>query len=64
MKKQKGIILAEGCVGDKGYMYFLGIKTSDDLPNRPCTDKGWVVYADIYINVNTGDIEKCEYALE
>ena len=46
------------------YNYFVGIKSTTHLPDRPCTDKGWVVYADIRINANTGDIEKCEYVLE
>ena len=55
---------AAGMVTDDTYQLFLGIKDSDELPDRKATAKGWVVYGLIYLDANTGKVKKLEYQLE
>lgn len=55
---------AEGMVTDDTYQFFLGIKGSKDLPERKANDKGWVVYGLVYLDANTGEVKKFDYALE
>lgn len=55
---------AYGMVDESTYMYFIGIKDSDDLPDRPATDKGWVVYGKILVDAISGNIKGKEYVLE
>lgn len=55
---------AEGIIANNTYQLFLGIKDSDELPDRKATAKGWVVYGLIYLDANTGKVKKLEYQLE
>lgn len=60
----KNTCRAFGMVDDQTFQLFVGIKDSDDLPNRKATDKGWVVYGKILLDANTGTIKNTEYVLE
>lgn len=53
-----------GMISDNEFMYFYGAKTSDDLPGHHVNAKGWAVYADIRINIQTGEIISRDYLLE
>lgn len=55
---------AYGMIDDQTYQLFVGIKGTDDLPNRKATEKGWVVYGKILLDAHTGKIKSTEYALE
>ena len=55
---------SSGMVGADTYQLFVGIKDSDDLPDRDATDKGWVVYAKILLDATTGNVKETEYVLE
>ena len=55
---------AEGMVTDDTYMLFLGIKGRKDLPDRKATPDGWVVYGQVFLDANTGEVKKFEYELE
>ena len=59
-----GTCRAYGMIDESTYMYFIGIKDSDDLPDRPATDKGWVVYGKILVDAISGTIKTKEYVLE
>ena len=56
--------IATGIIFEKIFQLFVGLKTSDDLPDRKANDKGWVVYGLIWLDANTGEILKKEYAVE
>lgn len=58
------ICLSYGIVQDNKFLLFVGIKTSDDYPNREATPDGWVVYARIYLDAETGEYVSSEYTLE
>ncbi len=55
---------AYGMVDEKTFQLFVGIKDSDDLPNRKANDKGWVVYGKILLDATTGKTRKTDYVLE
>lgn len=55
---------ASGVVNGDTYQLFLGIKGSQDLPNRKANEKGWVVYGLVLLDAFTGDVKKMEYVLE
>ena len=60
----KNTCKAYGMVDAQTYQLFVGIKGSEDLPNRKATDKGWVVYGNVFLDANTGRIKKTDYVLE
>ena len=53
-----------GIVADQTYMLFVGIKDSEDLPDREANDHGWVVYGKVLVDALTGEIKSTEYSLE
>ena len=53
-----------GIIAPDKYQFFIGIKGKTDLPERNCNDKGWVVYALIYLDAHTGKVIEKEYAIE
>ena len=60
----KNTCRAYGMVDADTYQLFVGIKDSEDLPNRQATDKGWVVYGKVWLDAHTGDVKEFDYALE
>ena len=60
----KNTCRAFGMVDNQTFQLFVGIKDSDDLPNRKATEKGWVVYGKVLLDANTGKIKNIEYVLE
>ena len=61
----------EGTCTSRGYwpdcgdsMMFVGIKDSKALPNHERNQKGWTVYAEIWVDIITGKIKKEEYLTE
>lgn len=55
---------AHGMADDETYMFFVGIKDDEDLPDREANEKGWVVYGKVLVNAITGKIVNTEYVLE
>ena len=55
---------SSGYINEKTYQLFVGIKDSEDLPDRKANDKGWVVYARILVDTISGNIQKTDYVLE
>ena len=53
-----------GMIGGDTYQLFVGIKGSNDLPNRQANAKGWVVYGLVLLDAMTGAVKKLEYVLE
>ena len=60
----EGTCTFRGFIFDKIFQLFVGLKTSDDLPDRKADEKGWVVYGLIWLDANTGEVLKKEYAVE
>ena len=60
----EGSIIATGMVTDDLFMFFLGIKGQDKLPDREADDHGWVVSGTIYINANSGEVVSSECTKE
>ena len=40
----EGTLEGHGMIDDDTFMLFVGIKTDEDLPDHPATDKGWTVH--------------------
>lgn len=55
---------AWGMIADHTYMLFVGIKDSEDLPDREANGHGWVVYGKVLVDALTGEIKSTEYSLE
>ena len=55
---------AWGMIGGHTYMFFVGVKGSEDLPDREANDHGWVVYGKVLVDALTGEIKSTEYNLE
>ncbi len=55
-KTYEGSCIAKGMATKDLFMFFLGIKTKTDLPDREADDHGWVVSGTIYIDANSGKI--------
>ena len=55
---------AYGFIGENLYQLFVGIKSSDDLPDRKANEKGWVVFGLVFLDTLTGTVKKLEYGLE
>lgn len=45
-------------------MFFVGIKGSKALPDHKCNQKGWAVYAEIWVNIITGEIIREDFLTE
>lgn len=60
----EGTCQTSGFLNNQTYQLFVGIKDTKELPNRKATNKGWVVYARILLDANTGKTIKTEYVLE
>ena len=63
-KNYEKTLEGHGIVGDDKFMMFLGLKDSEDLPDREANDKGWVVYGKVLLDAYTGELKEFEYALE
>lgn len=53
-------------VGDNAerYLCFIGFKTYEDTPNIKSNYKGWTVYADFYVEKESGRIINRDYQTE
>ena len=56
-----GSCTSYGMLDDKTFLFFLGIKTSSDLPDRKANDHGWVIYGKVLVNASTGEIKNIDY---
>jgi len=51
-------------LSDGRYMFFVGIKTQEDLPDHPADEKGWVVSANVWLDQETGKLLDIRYTME
>lgn len=63
-KNYGNTLVARGMSAPDTFMLFVGIKDSDDLPDRKANEKGWVVYGKVLIDAHTGNLKDIEYVLE
>lgn len=63
-ENRKNAVTAYGFTCKDEYMAFVALKSKDDLPGHPASQKEWAVYADIRIDANTGKIVSEEYLTE
>jgi hypothetical protein len=62
-ENKENMCLARCDFGDE-FMVFFGIKTTTDTPKLKPNKKGWTVYAEIYVNKETGSIYVKDYQTE
>jgi hypothetical protein len=60
----KNTCRAYGMIDARTFQLFLGLKDSEDLPDREADSKGWTVYGKVLVNVITGEIVDKEYITE
>ena len=53
---------SRGMASDDTYFFFVGFKTTEDLPEHQGNDHGWVSYARLLLDAATGEIIEKEYA--
>ena len=64
-KNREGSCTAKGYWPDRAEsMFFVGIKDRTDLPNHPANSKGWTVYAEVWIDLESGKVKKQDYMME
>ena len=63
-KNYERTLKAHGFCDTDTYMLFVGIKGTDDLPDRKGNDKGWVVYGEVLLDAHSGELRSIEYELE
>ena len=63
-KNYENTCRAWGYLPDSRYMFFVGIKDEDDLPDRKANEKGWVVYGTLILDATSGEVIQFDYVLE
>lgn len=53
---------SRGMASEDTYHFFVGFKTTDDLPDHEGNDHGWVSYAQFLLNAATGEIIERDYS--
>jgi len=56
-----GSCTSYGMLDDETFLFFLGIKTSSDLPHRKANDHGWVIYGKVLVDALSGEIKDLDY---